>query len=69
MIIYEGTNNLVSGAFLKCFSIFMKNAEFSVLIVSVSEEGVCSCSDGFPLPLGVFGRLRHLFAIHTGTSG
>ena len=22
MIIYEGTNNLVSGAFLKCFSIF-----------------------------------------------
>ena len=26
MIIYEGTNNLVSGAFLKCFSIFMCNA-------------------------------------------
>ena len=22
MIIYEGTNNLVSGAFLKCFSIY-----------------------------------------------
>ena len=26
MIIYEGTNNLVGGAFLKCFSIFMCNA-------------------------------------------
>ena len=24
MIIYEGTNNLVSGAFLKCFSIFQR---------------------------------------------
>ena len=24
MIIYEGTNNLVSGAFLECFSIFEK---------------------------------------------
>ena len=24
MIIYEGTNNLVSGAFLKCFSIYSK---------------------------------------------
>ena len=24
MIIYEGTNNLVSGAFLKCFSIYAK---------------------------------------------
>ena len=26
MIIYEGTNNLVSGAFIKCFSIYsLKN--------------------------------------------
>ena len=26
MIIYEGTNNLVSGAFLKCFSIFYQSS-------------------------------------------
>ena len=26
MLMYEGTNNLVSGAFLKCFSILMCNA-------------------------------------------
>ena len=24
MFIYEGTNNLVSGTFLKCFSIYIK---------------------------------------------
>ena len=25
MFIYEGTNNLVSGAFLKCFSIYSRS--------------------------------------------
>ena len=29
MIIYEGTNNLVSGAFLKCFSI-VRNLDFPI---------------------------------------
>ena len=29
MIIYEGTNNLVSGAFLKCFSILFSQVIFT----------------------------------------
>ena len=33
MIIYEGTNNLVSGAFLKCFSILTIKLLTIVLIV------------------------------------
>ena len=39
MIIYEGTNNLVSGAFLKCFSIIK---HFQLKIVIFTAIKICS---------------------------
>ena len=36
IIIYEGTDNLVSGAFLKCFSI-LNNTSHNLSIVTVPE--------------------------------
>ena len=43
MIIYEGTNNLVSGAFLKCFSIYEEDAESNLqtAVVIVKSPMVC----------------------------
>ena len=41
MIIYEGTNNLVSGAFLKCFSIYIKEGCKGVYIARTCyQDGI-----------------------------
>ena len=44
MIIYEGTNNLVSGAFLKCFSIYVWLSELILSNLSqiLVTEGVAA---------------------------
>ena len=42
IIIYEGTNNLVSGAFLKCFSIYTMRQKFSNFFnPNFSHDQIC----------------------------
>ena len=52
MIIYEGTNNLVSGAFLKCFSIFQLFTDVVKTLNRTEEDPVglvISNADTLPL--------------------
>ena len=72
MIIYEGTNNLVSGAFLKCFSILLEsNAEvFFVLLYLYmrNKKGRVAHNIRAKTPSGM-GQNAHLSILHRNTMG
>ena len=55
MIIYEGTNNLVSGAFLKCFSILSLclSRHFRRLLYTSDYHFSYSASSGIPLTMPI----------------